>query len=157
MTLLFRYSPQSGLDWIAGRICGPDGYVVVFDAEVHFDESGTHASATVVGLAGYIILKDQYAALERDWDAVLNWDALPHKLPYFHMADCAPDPGNGVFAGISKPLRIQIVSRLIAAIKRHTAMGFAVTVDIDQFNTFVGIGHPLYPDPYVLLMQTALV
>jgi len=125
------------------------GWLIVMDLECAFDESGTHDGSPVVCVAGYVMEKIQARELDREWNEVLNWDQLPRPLPYFHMSDCAPDPGNGVFAGLSDKLRIQIVSRMIGVIKRRTIKGFAVTVSTDEFAAIL-VDHPLYPDPYVL-------
>ncbi len=127
----------------------------MFDFECAFDESGTHAGSPVICVAGYIMEKSQARELEREWNEVLNWRHLEHPLPYFHMADCAPDPGNGVFAGISKAHRIQVVSQLIAIIKRRTIQGVAATISAKDYEDIL-VGHPFYPDPYVVVSHVIL-
>jgi hypothetical protein len=125
------------------------------ELECAFDESGTHDGSPIVCVAGYVMEKEQARELDREWSEVLNWSALPRALPYFHMADCAPDPGNGVFAGLDKTLRIQLVARMIGVIKRRTVKGFAVTVNAEEFAAIVK-DHPLYRDPYVLAADAAM-
>ena len=141
--------------WLADVMLRLGGWITVLDFQCAFDESGTHAGSPVLCVAGYIMEKDQARELDREWNEVLNWDQLPHPLPYFHMSECAPDPGNGPFADLTKAQRIQVVSRLIGVIKRRTVMGLAATVSISEFDTLLA-GHPFYPDPYVLASHMIL-
>jgi len=146
---------ESSAAWIADVMLRSGGWLIVLDFECAFDESGTHAGSPIVCVAGYIMEKSQARELDREWNEVLNWKHLEHPLPYFHMADCAPDPGNGVFAGISKSHRIQVVSQLIAVIKRRTVQGVAATVSVKDFEEILA-RHPFYPDPYVLVSHVIL-
>src|SRR5690348_16449644 len=100
---------------MADRMLRLGGWMIVL-VETAFDESGTHQESPILCVAGYIMEKGHAQELNGEWNEVLNWKELPHPLEYFHMSDCAH--GNGIFKDISKPLRIQIVSRLIAVIKR---------------------------------------
>ena len=59
-------------------------------------------------LAGYIMERSEALRLTEEWNAVLNWPKLPRPLNYFRMSECAPDPGNGEFAGVAKQLRIEV-------------------------------------------------
>lgn len=142
--------------WLSGVVLRGKGLTVAMDIECAFDESGTHAGSGTICLAGYVMERPSARRLEEDWNAVLNWKGLPRPLPYFHMADCAADPGNGVFKGLTKPQRIQVVSRLIGCIKQHTLYGFAVTLSVPDFQTIIGEGNPFYPDPYVLAFHGVL-
>ncbi len=63
-------------------------------------------------------------------------------VPYFHMVECAH--GNGIFAGIDKELRIELVTKLIALIKQFTLYGFSAFVHASQFKASVE-----RPDAYV--------
>jgi len=146
---------SSSLAWIADVALRADGWVVAMDVECWVDESGTHAGSPVICMAGYIVEKSQARELEREWNAVLNWAALEHPLPHFHMSDCAPDPGNGAFSGISKSHRKEVVSRLIGVIKRRTILGLAATVAANEYREILA-GNPLYPDPYVLTAHMIL-
>lgn len=151
-----RASPpqESGLAWLSGRMLRDGGYVVI-EVEAHFDESGTHAGSPMMCVAGYIISKDRVADFDRDWNAVLNWDQLPHPLPYFRMSQCAPEPPSGPFVGIDKKLRIQIVSRLIAAIKRNAAHGLAVSMNEAEYQRLMP-AHPLLGKPYTFCAHVIL-
>jgi hypothetical protein len=146
---------ESSAAWIADVMLRSGGWLAVLDFECAFDESGTHEGSPIVCVAGYIMEKSQARELDREWNEVLNWADLEHPLEHFHMADCAPDPGNGVFAGISKSHRKQIVSRMIGIIKRRTIQGLAATISVSDFNEHVA-GHPFYPDPYVVVSHMIL-
>src|SRR5579863_9828864 len=106
--------------WFANAILRAGGWIVMFDFEFGCDESGSHEGSPVLCLAGYVLNKQQMSDFDREWNEVLSWQELPHVLPYFHMSDCAPDPGNGPFRGLTKKQRIQVVARLMAVIKRRT-------------------------------------
>jgi hypothetical protein len=117
--------------------------------EAYLDESGSDAGSPVLCIAGYIVEKTRAINLDREWREVLAWK----NLPYFHMVDCAH--GNGPFANLSKPERIQVQARMIAAIKRNTFQGIAATISTSDFDEILK-GHPLYPDPYVVLAHVVL-
>jgi len=121
----------------------PGGAIMAF-IEACFDESGTHSGSEILCVAGYIVEKSQAALMDRAWRDVLAWKSLP----CFHMADCAH--GNGVFANLARPERVQIEARMIALIKAHTIQGVGLTVSRADFAAAMQ-GHPFYPDPYVLL------
>lgn len=130
----------------------PKGGYVVALVEAYFDESIGHAMrrdpdgserrVNIICIAGYLMDSDAAKRLCTDWQAVLDW----RELPYFHMVDCAH--GNGVFAKLSRADRIQVEARMIAAIKRRTIRGFAIAVNIDQYNIFMPIRDRLAGTPY---------
>jgi hypothetical protein len=146
---------ESPAVWITNRLLRTGGIAVVLEAECGFDESGTHDGSPIVCVAGYVIAKEQMPELDREWNEVLKWDQLPHALPYFHMSDCAPEPGNGVFAGIEKPLRAEVAKRMIEIIKNRTQVGIAATVSVAEYESIL-TGHPFYPDPYVVAAHMVL-
>lgn len=126
------------------------------EVENHFDESGTHAGSPVLCLAGYIIEKETYGRLKDEWNAVLNWPELPKPLEYFRMSECAPDPGNGQFEGVSKDLRIKVETAMIEIIKRHTSMGLAVTIDEAEYDRLMPRGRVLTGSAYSFCAQIIL-
>jgi hypothetical protein len=74
-------------------------------------------------LAGLIFKKSDAIKLGHEWRKVLHWK----QLPYFRMVECAH--GNGAFANLSKPERIEVATRMIEIIKNRAIQGLAVTVD----------------------------
>ena len=130
----------------------PHGGMVAVLVEAYFDESaglasavqpdGTQAKCAILCVAGYLIESGRRKLFDQDWNEVLRWK----DLPYFHMVDCAH--GNGPFANLTKPDRIQVAARMIAAIKRHTIKGFAITVNVAQYNLFMPKRHELAGAPY---------
>ena len=130
----------------------PKGGYVVTLVEAYFDESigralsrqpdGSERHVKILCIAGYLMDSESTKRLCADWQAVLDWKGLS----YFHMVDCAH--GNGVFANLSKSDRIQVAARMMAAIKRHTLRGFAITVNIEQYNLFMPTRDRLAGTPY---------
>lgn len=66
--------------------------------------------------------------MDKEWGAVLE----RHKIPYFHMVDCAH--GNGVFKNMPVVQRAEIVANLIALIKKYTEEGFVFLAKADSYD-----------------------
>jgi hypothetical protein len=143
----------SGLDWLASRMLPGGGFVIV-EVENHFDESGTHEGAPVLCVAGYTIDKAKSAQLGADWDAMLGWDALPRRLDFFRMSDCAH--GHGQFEGVPVELRIEVEKRAIGIIKEHTAHGLVVTVNQAEFDAIIPQDRALVGSAYSFCSQIIL-
>jgi hypothetical protein len=58
-------------------------------SEVYVDESGSDDRSPVLCVSGYLFHAEQSVAFQADWQRLL----AEYDLPYFHMVDCAPDPG----------------------------------------------------------------
>lgn len=96
--------------------------------EGYFDESGDfEESPKIFCVAGYMIDSDKAKIMDEKWGEVL----AEHKIPYFHMVDCAH--GNGVFHEKTKAECIEIEKKLIALIKQYTEVGFAFLANADYF------------------------
>ncbi len=88
----------------------------------YFDESGSFdESPGIFCVAGYLIENEAAKAMDVAWGEVLK----RYEVPYFHMVDCAPDPGNGVFRGMDDEVRTALVTELMRLIHTYTAEGFA--------------------------------
>jgi hypothetical protein len=112
------------------------GYVTI-QCQAFFDESGSHDGSPILCLAGYIFKKSEAIKLGHEWRKVLAWK----KLPYFHMVKCAH--GNGPFANLTKPERIEVATKMIEVIKRRAIQGMAVTVNSDDCAEVVLNNSPL--------------
>ena len=123
MTLALSADPCVNLidAWILDAVLPRGGHVIA-QIESYFDESGTHDGSPVLCLAGYILSKRMARLLRREWGKMLG----RHKIPYFHMVECAH--GNENFAHLSKEEIIEIGKEVIELIKKHTYKGLAVTV-----------------------------
>jgi hypothetical protein len=141
MSALARFSSDAELFQRFVEVMLPNGGCLMALAEAYFDESGSHDGSKTLCVAGYILHAEQARLLTTEWNEVLAWK----DLPYFHMVDCAH--GNGVFAKLSRADRIQVAARMIAVIKRRTAYGLAVSVDLAEFKQEMD-GFPIWRDPY---------
>jgi hypothetical protein len=108
--------------------------------EAYFDESGTHAGAPLMCVAGYLFSSDQASKGRQEWDAVLE----RYGVPYFHMTDCAH--GAGVFKRISKPVRAEICRTLIELIKLRAELG--ITVSVREADYIELMPSDVHVDPY---------
>jgi hypothetical protein len=122
---------------------------LALQVEAYFDESGSHAGAPVLCVAGYIFEKPKAIALTDEWNGVLR----ARNLPYFHMVECAH--GNGPFAKLAKSDRIQLVARMIQLIKQYSVQGIAVTVNSKEFEQLMP-KHPIIGTPYTFCAQIIL-
>jgi hypothetical protein len=105
----------------------PFGGYVTIQCQAFFDESSSHEGAAILCLAGLIFKKSEAIKLGHEWRKVLQWK----DLPYFRMVECAH--GNGPFANLSKPERIEVATRMIEIVKRRAVQAIAVTVDNADF------------------------
>jgi hypothetical protein len=115
--------------------------------EGYFDESGDfEVPPYVFCVAGYFLASERAKLMDEEWGEVLQ----QHRIPYFHMVDCAH--GNGIF---SKPMeveeRIEIVRKLIAIIKRYVIMGFSFLARKELFEIT-----EKNSDPYTACTQIAV-
>src|SRR5437660_1097462 len=95
----------------------PFGGYVTIQCQAFFDESGSHSGAPILCLAGYIFRKSEAIKLGHEWRKVLRRKGLP----YFRMSECAH--GNGPFANLTKPERIEVATRMIDIIKSRAVHG----------------------------------
>jgi hypothetical protein len=137
--------PFSAFDAIASAIL-PSGGGVVAISNLYFDESGTHAGARLMTLAGYWFDSVQAARFAREWTKDLRSLGLSHA----HMTDCAL--GFGEYVGMSMPDRIRSEKMLIENIKRRSRFGFSVTINPFRYaEAMVGIKGT--PSCYSLLLM----
>lgn len=98
--------------------------------EAYFDESGDlEEEPGIFCVSGYFVGSQVAKQMQTDWVDTLQ----QRQLAYFHMVDCAH--GNGIFEPLSKPERIELVTELIAIIKKYTAEGFSIFASVDSYKT----------------------
>lgn len=114
--------------------------------EGYFDESGSFdEDPKVFCISGYFVSSEQARVMDDEWGRVLR----DHDISYFHMVDCAH--GTGIFAGIPRDKRIEIVRSLIELIKNHTVAGFSVLAREDVFEASAK-----HPDPYSVAVRASV-
>lgn len=98
--------------------------------EAYFDESGNlDADGGILCIAGYVLASESAKEMEAKWKTILD----RYEIPYFHMVDCVPKPGAGVFYGMPVERRIELVKELIALIKKHCLHGISFFITRDNF------------------------
>src|SRR5947209_6461947 len=98
----FRLNEVAGNAENTGRVIQVSAFV-----EGYFDESGDLDDAPgVFCISGYFIQPEAARAMHADWLVMLE----KYQLDFFHMVDCAPDPGNEGFAHLTKKERIDVAT-----------------------------------------------
>lgn len=110
------------------RLVGAHG-IMAGIIEAYFDESEATIGNRVFAVAGYLLWPDQARLMEDEWQSTLD----RYGLPFFHMADCAADPGHNGYERLSKDQRIALVSELIGIIKKRTQRGISVITNPSAF------------------------
>lgn len=127
------------------------GYAVAL-AQVYIDESydGTD-EPPYIHVAGYLFRKQKAKEFARVWGNYLKQKGLP----YFHMKECAPDPGSGPFKGRTD--RDEIARKLIELTKEYTAFGFAVTVARADYERLGGPREGMPKSAYAFALLAAVL
>lgn len=111
--------------------------LIAAHVEGYYDESEPEAGERVFVVAGYLMLAEDARPMEEEWGAVLE----PHGIKVFHMADCAAEPGNAEFSGISKGVRSEIVRSLIVIIHKYARAGLAVVTSPKDWEADTEFNH----------------
>lgn len=122
--------------------------LAVFHA--YFDDSGKESDRPVWAVGGYLIRADKARQMKKKWQLLLR----RFGLPYFHMVDCAPAPGNGVFKKLSSQDRDNVARQCIQLIKDHVAAGFVILMNPKKFDRTLP-GHS--GDPYAFACESCLM
>jgi hypothetical protein len=125
----------------------PDGGNIVVMFEGYFDESGSFEEGPgVFCIAGYHIEAEQARLMDAAWRQVLR----EHDIPFFHMVDCAHRAE--AFKAKDVAECIDIETKLIALIKKHTIAGFSALANVNNFQL-----SPKYPDEYSACVESCVV
>jgi hypothetical protein len=96
------------------------------------DDSGTHSSAKVVLLCGFLASADDWIRIDQPWQAVIHKPEWPCIIKAFHAADCVS--GDGEFRGWSFAQRLAIFGDLINVILALPIKALGAAVVVDAFN-----------------------
>lgn len=111
-----------------------DGWLCMLTA--YFDDSGTHADAEVVTIAGLVGVQSQWDLFERAWRAKLK-APLPRKpsLKYFHMSPC--EAREGEFRDYSKAECDAVIHDFRQIILDSQLHGYAMAVSRNDWEDLV--------------------
>lgn len=104
----------------------------MFDYEVYFDDSGTHAESSLAVAPCYVSSKTQWKEFNRN-----RTDVLKDKgFEYFHTADFMLDPKQGrkPFCDWPCEKRQRVYRKLASIIRQRTRCEFAVCVPKDVYD-----------------------
>jgi hypothetical protein len=108
----------------------------------YFDESGTHAGAVILAVAGYVSVDRQWVEFEREWQEILTAE----DIPFFHMADY--ESRFGIYKDWSNEKRIRVITRLCSIIKRRVHRAFTSSVIISDYNDVAAMRPDLFETAY---------
>ncbi|RJF80730.1 DUF3800 domain-containing protein [Oleomonas cavernae] len=94
--------------------------------QAYFDESGTHGSASIAAIAGYVADQATWSALEAEWRA-----AQPAYAPVFHMSPCIS--GHREYHGIPETERHDLIVRLSKILEAHPVRAIWSAVVIEDW------------------------
>jgi hypothetical protein len=98
---------------------------------VYLDESGTHAGAQSLVVAGYVAPTDDWITFETEWQACL----AEYGIESFHMADFANKAYP--FAYLEEDARENCLERLTSLIFKYAWGGYGVFVPLDIYRQAV--------------------
>jgi hypothetical protein len=96
--------------------------------DAYFDESGDDGRTTEFVIGGYVMTSEKANLMETEWKNMLD----RYGLCAFHMVDCAPDPGNGEFAGWCKERRAKVATEAIGLINKYAAWGVCFITNLPK-------------------------
>jgi hypothetical protein len=85
----------------------------------YFDESGTHAGAPDLTVAGYVAGDDQWERFNAEWSAAMD----DFDIPAFHMTQF--EARRGAFRHWPESKRVPRLRRLLGIVNRHARANFA--------------------------------
>jgi hypothetical protein len=101
-------------------------WLLMFELELYFDDSGTDAGTPVAVAACYVARKSQWDEFVRNWDEVREQEGFD----MFHMAEfvAKPDMGHEPFCHWDSTKKERVYQRLVSIINARVRKGFGVAV-----------------------------
>lgn len=95
----------------------------------YFDESGTHAGAQVLSVAGYVATAERWEVFEKDW----RQSMAIYGIDYFHMTDFVA--GEEQFKDWPKQKRESRLRKLIDIVNRHALAAIGAVIPLDLYGS----------------------
>jgi Protein of unknown function (DUF3800) len=110
-------------------------WLVMFELEVYFDDSGTDAGTPVAVAACYVAKKTQWDEFVRNWDQVMAEEGFT----LFHMAEfmAKPEMKHEPFCHWNNEKKDRVYKKLASIINTRVRQGFAVAVPKQPFDEYV--------------------
>jgi hypothetical protein len=102
-------------------------------ATVYLDESGTHASSSIVTVAGFLSNVDKWATFSNDWNEALR----ASNIRCFHMTDF--ENRRGEFDGWTEDIRKPLLNKLLTIIQEHTFWSVGSNIETSLYDSLLGI------------------
>jgi hypothetical protein len=118
-----------------------------------FDESGTHASAKILALGGWIASIAEWESFQKQWDKALRAAGAST----FRFADF--DNSRGVFEGWGAWRKENLITELFKILRRHDLRGVSAAIVMPEYREVVaGTGSLLEEkhSPYVICQQLCI-
>ena len=141
---------------IARASLGRRGNVVAVLSNVYLDESGTHAGARVLCIAGYLFTEDNAEKFNAEMRPVYD----RFGIPYFHTSEILGGKhkpgGAGTFDHLTAEQRDVLARIFIRTVRRRAAFGFGSTVNEPEYDRMIR-RYGNMPSAYAFLLHQALI
>jgi hypothetical protein len=104
---------------------------MVLDLEAAFDETNDHEGSAVIGMAGYLWLKDGGKDFSREWHPI----PAEFGVSALHTTDC--EAAQEEFKGWDRPHKEAFYARLIPLIDKYALTSIGVTMDRADYEGLV--------------------
>ncbi|MBI4608672.1 MAG: DUF3800 domain-containing protein [Candidatus Rokubacteria bacterium] len=108
----------------------------------YFDESGTHAGAKAVSVAGYVSTVKAWESFEREWRESL----AIYNIDHFHMTDFVA--GQGQFTNWPKQKKRSRLRKLIDAANRHALAAIGIVIPANLYQRLSEQDRAVCDSPY---------
>jgi len=97
----------------------------------YFDESGTHAEANALSVAGYLSTPERWLEFEKDWKVALD----DYGLEFFHMADFAN--GAPPYSDWEPHEKVERFVRLVSIINTHAVLSIGNSFIVPRYRAII--------------------
>jgi len=121
-----------------------------------FDDTGTHDTAVVSALAGYVASVDDWEAFKVDWNAFLMRHGLDRDPGCYHSADCCCKYGAQNFAGLPEQDRRQIHREAVEVIVAHPLVPIGLAITTQPYLRSIRHEKPVHKSEYIYCFKKLL-
>ena len=151
------YSPVLRLSRLLHPASATHRMMAVIELNGYFDESGTHAQAPVIVVAGYLSPARDWRRFEIKWRKVLKEE----DADYLHTADLEADPPRGIYEGWTRRKADHLSDRLVPLAVRYAGRPYGVHFLASAWYAAVPFVKEFLPDrshdaPYKILAKACI-
>jgi hypothetical protein len=145
------YCPYRHFSAVLDRT-GVDWWLVMFELEIYFDDSGTHSQSPIAIAACWVAPKRQWDEFNRNWTEVGNKEGFTT----FHMADFVAkrEYGKKPFCNWDKEKKVRVYEKLVSIINTRVWHGCAIGIPREAYEKYA---FPEFKQRYATRLYTMAV